>query len=203
VESSKKFQDWFGELKEYKEKFGDCNVSQFQEGYESLGSWVQNMRQAKKGRRTMNLTDDMIDSLNDIGFEWNIQKSFNERMKDLKEYKEKFGDCNVRSRNTDYQSLADWVVNMRKARNGKVNSKLTDDMIDSLNDIGFCWGKGQSAELSDAEKVKFGMKAVPKKDDASTVRKRAKADASKDEEDDLPLFSMCVIIWSSFRSLPN
>jgi len=115
-------------------------------------------------------------------------------MKDLKEYKKKLGDCNVSSRNTDYKSLVGWVANMRNARKGKVNSKLTVEMIDSLNGIGFYWGKGQSAELSDAEKVKFGMKSVSKKDDASTVRKRAKADASKDEEDDLPLFSMCFII---------
>jgi len=28
------------------------------------------------------------------------------------------------------------------------------------------------------------MKSIPSKDDTSTVRKRAKADASKDEEDD-------------------
>jgi len=53
-------------------------------------------------------------------------------MKDLKEYKKKFGDCNVSSRNTDDKSLAGWVANMRNARKGKVTSKLTGEMIDSL-----------------------------------------------------------------------
>jgi len=146
------------EGKEYKEKFGDCNVSKYQEGYEPLGSWVNNIRQAKKhlGQKKqkgdMNLTDDMIDSLNGIGFEWNLQKNSNDWFSELKEYKKKFGDCIVSSRNTDYKSLAGWVANMRNARKGKVNSKLTGEMIDGLNGIGFYWGKGQSAELSDAKK---------------------------------------------------
>jgi len=67
------------DLKEYKEKFGDCNFSSSNTDYKSLGMWVHNMRQGKKhlGHKKghMNLTDDMIDSLNDIGFEWNLQKS--------------------------------------------------------------------------------------------------------------------------------
>jgi len=112
------FDERMKDVKEYKEKFGDCNVSQYQEGYESLGSWVNNIWQAKKhlGQKKqkgdMNLTDGMIDSFNDIGFEWTLKKSFNERMKDLKEYKEQFGDCNVSSMNTS------WVANMRNARKG-------------------------------------------------------------------------------------
>jgi len=115
------------------------------------------MRQAKKGKGTNKLTDDMIDRLNGIGFEWNLVKSYDERMKELEEDKSKFGDCCVPYGKEGYKSLKYWVKDMRKARKGKGNMKLTGEMIVSLNDIGFFWGRGQSAEFSDAEKEKFGM----------------------------------------------
>jgi len=172
------FDEGMKDLKEYKEMFRDCNVSHCQEGYESLYSWVNNIWQVKKQKRHMNLTDNMIVSLNDIGFEWNLTNFFNDWFDELKEYKEMFRDCKVSSRNKEYKSLARWVANMRNARKGKHSMKLTGEMIVILNDIGFFWGKVQSAELSDAEKVKFGMEPAPKKDDTSMVRKRAKADAS-------------------------
>jgi len=55
--SSIPFDERMKDLKEYKEKFGDCNVSKYQEGYESLSFWVHNMRQAKKHLDTRNIWD--------------------------------------------------------------------------------------------------------------------------------------------------
>ena len=145
------------ELEGYKSEFGDCNVSHTHKGYESLGYWIRNMRQAKKGKGTMKLTKDMIDRLNAIGFEWNLEKSFNDRMKELKEYKSEFGNCKVGTTKKGYESLGNWVAGLRRTRKGSKVMKLTKDMIVSLNAIGFFWGKGQSAEFTDAEKKKFDI----------------------------------------------
>jgi len=154
----KSFDERMKELEEYKDLFKNCNVSHTKEGYESLGCWVRTTRQAKKGNGTTKLTDDMIDRLIDIGFEWKHDKSFDEHMKELEEYKDLFNDCNVPRTKEGYESLGVWVKHMRKARKqGTGGMKLTGDMIVSLNDIGFFWGRGQSAEFSDAEKEKFGM----------------------------------------------
>ena len=54
----------FDELVEYKAKHGDCNVPQRQG---KLGTWVRAQRQQyKKGK----LSQDRIDRLNSIGFDW-------------------------------------------------------------------------------------------------------------------------------------
>jgi hypothetical protein len=42
------------------------------------------------------ITQDRIDSLNDIGFIWDpMQDAFDRRLSQLVEYKESYGDCNV------------------------------------------------------------------------------------------------------------
>ena len=74
------------------------------------------MREAKKGKGTMKLTDNMIDSLNGIGFEWKRDKSFDKRMKELEEYKDLFKDCNVSHTKEGYESLGGWVYQCGKRR---------------------------------------------------------------------------------------
>ena len=54
----------FNELVQYKAKHGDCNVPRSQG---QLGKWVNNQRTIyKKGK----LSQDRIDRLNGIGFDW-------------------------------------------------------------------------------------------------------------------------------------
>jgi len=65
-----------------------------------LGCWVGTQRvQYKKnlleGKATF-ITEDRIDSLNDIGFIWDaLQDTFDLRLSQLVEYKETHGDCDV------------------------------------------------------------------------------------------------------------
>ena len=70
-------------------------------------------------------------------------KSFDERIEDLRSYKEKHGHTNVSKH--DDKSLANFCAHARHARNniGKAGAmKLTKYRIASLDGVGFLWGPG-------------------------------------------------------------
>ena len=81
--------------------------------------------------------------------------SFNDRVKDLKAYKEKYGHVNV-SRETD-KSLFNWCTNIRNARNkpGEGKLKLTADRITALDAIGFNWRSETTALSASRPKWNF------------------------------------------------
>ena len=66
----------FDKLLEFKEVNGHCNVPLRKKAHQlkSLGTWVNNMRLAKRGTQPGRLTPDRIRRLNEIGFLWNPQK---------------------------------------------------------------------------------------------------------------------------------
>ena len=80
----------FDELKEYKNKHGDCN-------------WIENnirVRQWANTQRTKykdgKLSEDRIKRLEDIGFEWNpYEEKWANMLETLKKYKDEHGDCNL------------------------------------------------------------------------------------------------------------
>ena len=122
----------FNELIKYKAKHGDCNVLSRQG---PLGRWVHTQR---KGYKKNKLSQDRIDRLNVVGFDWmpprgagSKERPWEIRFNELVQYKAKHGDCNVpRSRG----QLGRWVHNQReKYKTGK----LSQDRIDRLNGIGF------------------------------------------------------------------
>ena len=57
----------FGELKGYKERFGDCNVPQVWKENPPLGRWVHNQRMAEKKGKLLPERKARLDAL---GFEW-------------------------------------------------------------------------------------------------------------------------------------
>ena len=66
-------------------------------------------------------------------------KKFEQRMNDLREYKEKHGHVNVKK--SDDRSLYDFCYNIRKARNnpGKSRMLISEERIESLDTLGFDW----------------------------------------------------------------
>ena len=65
--------DWktrYAELVQFKEEYGNCNVSTHDKVYWQLGKWVDRMRNEYKNGR---LPVERIDMLNDIGFVWSIR----------------------------------------------------------------------------------------------------------------------------------
>ena len=136
---SQPYVSWEGrleELKQYKEKYGNCNIPQRYKDDPKLGQWVDRQRQAyKKGK----LSSEQIESLNGIGFEWELSPrvvSWDERLTELKQYKRVNGHCRVPGKYTANQQLANWVAWQRHEYK---KGKLLPEQIKSMNGIGFEW----------------------------------------------------------------
>ena len=150
-----------GELKEYKEAHGDCNVPHKYKANPQLAIWVMNQRDYydrlidENWKQRPGITKERIEALNEIGFEWRLRdrREWDERYDELVAYKEQHGDtlvptdARVDSANK-YRELAVWVNTQRREyrllQKGK-HSQLTDDRIDKLNRIGFVWDAQEAA----------------------------------------------------------
>jgi hypothetical protein len=140
------FDGRFKQLKDFKSKFGHCNVTQSYSMDPSLGNWCSTMRryynQIQKGQKSKgNLTQDQIARLEEIGFKWGKVK-FEQRCRDLEAFKSEFGHCNVPCTYSANPSLGQWCNNMRYYYNQiqqgqKSNCNLTQDQIARLEEIGF------------------------------------------------------------------
>ena len=80
----------------------------------------------------------------EIGFQWKINLSFEDRYRELIAFKEKFGHCNVPQRFAYDPSLGHWCSDLRKAyvkikKGLKAHSNLSQDKVKRLEDIGFQW----------------------------------------------------------------
>ena len=167
--------DWDGryeELKQYRSKFGDCNVPQKWGDNPQLGQWVNTQRQQyrlyKEGKDSC-MTEERIKKLNDIGFEWVFNFSWDDRYEELKQYRSKFGDCNVPQKWGDNLQLGRWVQTQRCQyrlyKEGKASS-MTEERIEKLNDVGFEWVLtftwGDRYEEIKAYRSKYGDCNVPR-----------------------------------------
>lgn len=153
----------FAELAAYKEKHGDCHVSSCGR-YRALGMWADIQRHNHKHMLTTgvakgSMTDpEKMRRLLSIGFSFvkqrkpgNNQYPFEERFRQLAEFKAKMGHCNVSIAESSHdgdewpKGLGHFVAEQRKHYNwiqtgamGKQNP-LDQNRIDQLNAIGFQW----------------------------------------------------------------
>mmetsp|Transcript_13051 Transcript_13051/g.19878 ORF Transcript_13051/g.19878 Transcript_13051/m.19878 type:complete len:740 (+) Transcript_13051:2-2221(+) len=180
VRNDKKWLLRYRELQAYREEHGNCLVPAKYEGNPQLGYWVNNQRQQyrlkKRGKPSL-ITQDRIDMLTMEGFVWdvNCQKSFEERLEELKEYKAQFGDCLVPSSYEENPQLGPWVMNQRNQyKRYKMNlpAWITKEKIDALDALGFIWESRDDAwgkrytELK-AFKEATGTCKVPSRYDAN------------------------------------
>ena len=142
----KTFAQHIADLKAYKEKHGHVNVKKSED--KSLNTFLQNIRQARKhpGKSSTLINEERIASLDALGFEWTTSKyvptakSFEQRIEDLRAYKEKHGHTNVKEK--EDKSLYGYCKNMRLARNNPEKSGLmiiNEERIASLDALGFEW----------------------------------------------------------------
>ena len=133
-----------GELRKYREKNRHCNVP---ESEDPLGIWVKVQRslcrKREKGEQN-SLTDDRVAALDEIGFEWvslgtNNPEKWDERLSELREYREENGHCNVpRSQGP----LGKWVKHQRylyRKREAGEQTPLTEERVAALDAIGLEW----------------------------------------------------------------
>lgn len=161
--------DWqkhYEELLEYKQEHGNCNVPARYTKNRRLGIWVSAQRQqykqittavdGDKPRRAAPLTQERIDLLNEMGFTWTIRsrdslgESWNQRLDELKQYKEQFGTCQVPSRYLPNPELGIWVGTQRTQYRLYQQAKLSgnsipnttsmnEDRVRQLEELGFTW----------------------------------------------------------------
>ena len=141
------------ELEKYKREHGDTLVQTYARGdsdnkYRELGRWVDTQRTQyrflQEGKHS-HLTDERIENLNQIGFVWNAQKAaWEEKFAELVSYKEMHGDTLVRHGS----QLGRWVATQRnqyQLLQKGMDSQLTDERIENLNQIGFVWDAQEAA----------------------------------------------------------
>ena len=131
---------WYGKLINYKEKHGHCNVPNRWPENKQLGSWVGTQRKAYQDKK---LSEGHKKRLEEIGFIWDaIEADWEEMFTALKEYKERFGHCNIPSIWAENKQLAEWIKAQRKNYR---RATLSDDKIKRLEDIGFVWDFPESS----------------------------------------------------------
>ena len=143
-----KWEHLFFELVLYKHKKGDCNVPVryvTKPNNEGLGLWVQTVRSQYKLKKSNSkkhifLDDRHIAALNAIGFIWDVREdNWDKRFQELKDYKQKYGDCHVPTAKSD---LGRWVNAQRVNYQDKLTKNgtaITQEHIDRLESIGFVW----------------------------------------------------------------
>ena len=92
-----------------------------------------------------------------------VQKSYEQRIEDLRAYKEKHGHVNVKQK--EDKSLYGFCKNIRNARNHPEKSShlVNDDRISSLDALGFEWTlQKQAAKKSFAQRIE-DLKAYKEK----------------------------------------
>lgn len=135
---AKRKDDNFQALVEYKEKHGHLRVNQRKN--DSLGRYVNRLRNEKRMAKEdrQHLTDDLIERLDNLGFEWVVKKpnneTWDEKFQMLQGWKNKHGDCNV-TRAQD-PTLGRWVALQRENYKKR---KLDENKVERLNEISFAW----------------------------------------------------------------
>jgi len=111
---------FFGLLTDYKETHGHVLVPRLCET-PGLGDWVTDQRRqykAWKQGQPSQLSKDRRDKLADLGFAWQVRNrpEWDQRYKELLEYKEKNGDCKVPQHYKQNKALGKWVAKQREVR---------------------------------------------------------------------------------------
>ena len=139
------FDERLEELKAFKAKHGHVRVTMKQDT--GLARFCKQIRCGRhgKGNSRRVVTEDRIKALDELGFDWGDKnKSFEERIEELKVFKAKHGHVRITPKQD--KSLAVFCKYMRCARRGKgTGSAMTDNRIKALDDLGFEWALRTSA----------------------------------------------------------
>jgi hypothetical protein len=141
----KTFDERMEDLKRFKETHGHVNVSIPDD--KSLAGFCVKARHARKNpgkTKSKQLTNEQIAAFDALDFDWTTQeyatRSFDEKIKDLKEYKQKHGQVNVNTH--EDSSLYQFCLDVRHSlkqfeKDGK--RKLTEERMVKLDALGFKW----------------------------------------------------------------
>lgn len=121
-------------LKEFKDKHGHCNVPYTYKSEHNLNYWVGTQRAAY---RDGIISSDKIEKLNDLGFVWKLKETvWLRNFEELREFKNKYGHCDVPRLKEEFLFLGNWVHGQRILYN---RGRLTNEKIALLTSIDFKW----------------------------------------------------------------
>ncbi len=139
----------FAAAKLYFEQNGnlDVPVEYVDENGVKLGVWLNNLRNAYKGKSGgYRLTQEQIDALTSIGMTWTckFERAWETGFSEAEKYFTKYGDLNVPATyaTKDGYMLGRWLDRQREHKD-----KLSQDRIDRLNVLGMVWEKPDSWEV--------------------------------------------------------
>lgn len=162
---SKGFACWkshFDDLKKYKDEHGHCDFPTKSKDHTALSRWVTEMRKLYKAGT---LTQDKVDLLESIGFQWSKAESqWHANFERLKEYHAKHDDCCV-TRLYD-PALNWWVLRQRceyrKLMEHNKTSSMTEYRFKQLNQLGFFDGQMTGGISSSMESMRRVMEEEQK-----------------------------------------
>ena len=126
----------FDALMEYKDDHGHCNIPRRVRAYKQLRVWTDKQQEYyRKGK----LSEDRINRLEEIGFEFNTLSADWETMFNaLSKYKKEHGHCRIDGRLRKYKQLRAWVNNQIASYRGGI---LSDNYAKRLGNIGIVFDK--------------------------------------------------------------
>lgn len=136
----------YEELLDFRMRNGHCLVPNQYPANPSLAEWVKRQRYQYKLKgmgKHSSMTVDRIVALEKLGFVWNSHDAvWEERLKELKQYKNLFGNTNVPSKYEPNPQLAIWIKRQRRQykflTEGK-SSTMTPYRVGKLMEIDFSW----------------------------------------------------------------
>ncbi|MEO5571944.1 MAG: Helicase associated domain protein [Bacteroidia bacterium] len=137
--TDKHWNKMYEQLKEYKEKFGQCNIVHVKllGQYREMKYFIGNQRQSyKKGI----LAPEKAAKLEALGLDWGRTitdvRTWDEYYRQLYLYYLAHGNCNVPQHSESYGKLAAWLNNQRVNYR---NNQVSNDKIEKLNSLHFSW----------------------------------------------------------------
>ena len=136
------YETWdamFSKLEQYKAEHNDTWIRNPETDEEKkLWSWTSIQRQK---RRADELTEERIQKLDSLDFDWNLdysQKTWEEMFSELEEFQKAHGHCLVP---TAHSTLGGWVSRQRMLRRGEREGwrPITQEQIARLGALGFVW----------------------------------------------------------------
>jgi hypothetical protein len=136
-------QNWynmFNRLVAYKKEHNTTNVSRRQHRKDArLGRWVYQQREEKKRKTNKKMTEDKIQLLNSLDFDWGIttrppNTPWNEMYEQLAEYYRKNQSTKLTKKNGYQTKLFQWINGQRERYR---KNSLPKEQIKLLNDINF------------------------------------------------------------------
>jgi len=154
-----RWNDRLEELKEFKRKHGHCNVVPSHTEWKALGKWVYSQRHRRKEGQ---LSDEQVKLLDEIDFQWNLRPrkekvwqenyfefqcqpeitktavgiSWDDRYKELEEFKKEQGHCNVSRYKKPWEKLGRWVYDQKRK---KQKGSLAEYRVKKLETLGIDW----------------------------------------------------------------